>query len=178
MRKHVRMYERMSKLGQMEAFGLAVIVIMISVGLLLFISLRRTIPKENTIQIYVPQQLASNMVESMASTNVAECIDSDTTIARLLDYCSRGINMTKRCNGWEACELVNYTMHLILNKTLEVQGKPYRLFTEGLGWPDDGEIDLVYRNCTDKKPRVNGGTIIVQDITYKTMFLNLYICKQ
>ena len=165
------------KKGQIEAFGLAIIVIMLILGLLLFVALRRGTPKNEPLKIYVPQELASNLIESIASTTVYECTDKKTSVESLMDYCSRGINVTKRC-GYEACPLLNKTMNWILNRTIGVQNYPYRLYTDGLGWPNGGEIELVNRNCTIKKERVHGETYITQSTTYQLLYLNLDICKQ
>jgi hypothetical protein len=170
-------HKRYRKHAQMEAFGLAVIVMLITVGLLLFVAFRNKAPKNEPITTYVPSQMASNFVNSIVSVNVDGCIDVETTVSKLLANCANGDNMTERCNGQEDCPLVNYTINKLLNESLGAQAYSYHLYTQGLGWPNGGELNLTNRECNDKKERVHGYTIIVQE-TYRTIFLNLDICKQ
>jgi len=163
----------------MEAFGLAVIVILVAVGLLLYLTLRSKTPKNEPIKAYIPSELSNNFVNSIISTNVVGCIDVEETVGKLLAYCSSGYNITSRCSGQEACTLVNRTISDILQKSLGQRNDAYVFFTKNLGWPNGGDIILSSRGCAydNKHEGVLGETVTVQEQTYKTIMIDIYICK-
>ncbi|HIH55126.1 hypothetical protein J4399_02475 [Candidatus Woesearchaeota archaeon] len=166
-----------SRKSQMEAFGLALIVIIIIVGFFLFLMFRIKNPIQDYKKQYIAEQMASNYVISVTGIDVRECSAKSYTIRDLLIACARRDNV--QCSGIDACELVNQTLYEITNKSLIAQEFKFRLFTQGLNWPSAGEeINIEHRGCDENDPKDQSGyAILPLHPVPRQIKLILDICK-
>jgi hypothetical protein len=172
---------RIHKRSQLEAFGLAVIVVLLTLGLFIYVSLKRSAPKTTELKDFNCEDISQNFVNTIVLVTVRECYTNSYqfTVADLMRYCSNHENVTARCMGYEACPLLNKTMNEIVGKTLLKQDYSFRLYTKDLGWPQGGELVINNRNCTVNTPKCTPGWVpIVQSGTYQSISLNLDICKK
>ncbi len=108
--------------SQMEIMGLAVIVILISLGIFFII----TINKEgsNIKKSFTQTQLASNILSSMLRTTTLDC--SRNSINQLLKDCAENYNSPNtqlRCqNNQRSCDYLGETISYILGSTLKAWG--------------------------------------------------------
>ena len=105
-KNHMNDYRR----AQIEAFGLAMIVILIIIGFFLVVTLRNKTPPPDFKKDYIADELAQNFVNTIINVNVVECSTNGFTVSDLMKYCAKRENITKRCSGREACDLANYTI--------------------------------------------------------------------
>lgn len=105
----------MKNKGQMEIFGLAIIVILIVVGLLFFA--RFVLMKEPAGRRaeYIYSELSSNMINAYLSTTSADC--SGISMSDLLQDCASGTGII--CDsGLDSCSYAGNAAEMILNMTL------------------------------------------------------------
>ena len=167
----------MNKKSQMEAFGLAIIVVLIILGLFIVISLRNNTVPTDIRREYIFEQLPTNFVTSMADVTVEECYSSKETLERVIRYCALGERKT--CSGIDACTLAKKTILKLLNNTLIKQNYAFHFFTENLDYSGAENIDINNRNCTLNTPKGKRGFVYIplygiQD----SVVLNLDICKK
>ena len=110
------------KKSQMEIMGLAVIVILVSVGILF--ALRFVILKEPTDykKGFTQSELASNMLSSMLRITVGNC--SGMSFTELFQHCARNPSTTDGlCSNFPnlpktSCKFLNHTVQRLFNQTL------------------------------------------------------------
>ena len=166
--------------AQMEMFGLAVIVVMITLGFLFVITFRAAAPKAEFQKDYTYDELAQNFVNSVISVNVRECGTTRITVSDLIKYCNKGEDVTYRCGGQDACLLLNSTLKTILSRTLESRNDAFMLYTEGLNAPGFRDINLTNpnRNCTSRMERGQRGVMPISMFPQPgNVFIYLDICK-
>ncbi len=172
----------MKKRGQMEIIGLAVIVIMLSFGLIF--ALKTMIKPPSKIQeSFAQKQLSQNMIDAMikSSTN---CRSLDLQ-ELLIDCANSGLGGRIECSGVKSCTFVRGAMETILERTLDEWAVPYRLrvYTGNeviIGEPDAG---LYFENM-ECGANIEAGTADVETpgiqplpIESGTLTLMLEICK-
>lgn len=128
----------MKKKSQMEIMGLAIIIILITLGVLFvvqFVVLREPSDIKKT---FTETQMAANMLNSILKTTSKDCYDS--TIVQLLKDCaehSQSPSGLVRCeNDASSCEYANSTIDYIFNKTLVVWGNRSFYFKSYVGASD------------------------------------------
>ena len=172
----IKTNKNINKKSQMEAFGLAIIVVLIIIGLFIFVSLRAKETTTDPRKEYIYDQMASNFVNSIAGVHVKECYENRFTISDLARSCALGENV--QCQGIGACMLLNSTITKVLENTLVKQNFAFRFYTENLNMQGIGEIDI-NRNCTGNMNRGKRGWVDIRlypvpgDIS-----MNLDICKR
>ncbi len=159
----------MRKRGQMEIIGIALVVILVSLGLLFMISfsLQR---RESTIkQTYTHTEMASNVINTVLNTKVESC--KGMLVAELLSECARMGDGALDCEDasftpsggylWhnDTCTKAEAVIGFVLNSTLKVWQKPHHMYTSGL------DMDFMYENC-DKTNLEEGGWSNVESKTF------------
>ncbi len=115
------------KRAQMEAFGLAVIVILIALGILFALQFTVLSPKQELRKPFVEQQLASNLLGAILITSVTQyCPQAKDFTDLFVDYarCDRAVFCTENLN--KSYEYVTENLEAVFNKTLSASNKPYR----------------------------------------------------
>ncbi len=129
--------KKMSKKAQLEILGLAIIVILITLGILFVIKF--VVLKEPTQlrKSYMRTEMASNMLNALVRTDT-DCRRKSVT--ELLQDCANnprdsGGGSIVCETGEYSCEFVNNTIHDITDQTFGVWNIDYEL----LIWLEDGE---------------------------------------
>jgi hypothetical protein len=168
------------KKSQMEVFGLAMIVVLITIGFFIFVSLRNQNPPQDIKKDYITDETATNFINSIINVDVKECYENGYTIARLIKFCRT--NEAVSCDGahgTDACYLANATIYDILNKTLIKQNYHFWLHTENLGWTNNagGEINISNGHCGEAESKGMQGTFPVSLYPIPGhVYLNLDLC--
>lgn len=165
--------------GQIETFGLAFIVILISIGFFIFISFKSQ-QEEKIPQIdFTVDKLASDFILAISDVNVENC--EEYTIEDLIVDCARDKRIM--CNGYDSCEAVNESIYILLNKTFMEQNTAFRFYSENIKYEDEsGQIqellNFTNRNCTEKSRRQGkAGTRIISLYPMQSnVYLSLNIC--
>lgn len=162
------------KKAQLELFGLIIIVIFLSLGLLLVVSYMMK-PGEEVRQSYVEVELASNTLSAMLKSVSPECNNQDLTA--LLQDCanSGGITGSYICDNEEdSCEYARNTVGNILDQTLKEWKYSYRL----IAYRDPATNILYFDNkdCTPEKEKEKPA-IFHLPLDYGVLTVRLDICK-
>lgn len=158
---------RTSKKAQMEVLGLAVIVILMSLGMLFIVKFVILDPSTNTKASYTHTQMASNTLNSLLKTTTP-CQGTDVTVL-LKDYVT---SARIQCENGTSGEQLEEIFDTVFNQTLDTWKKNY-LFTVYMG--DDYYFINENGNCT--------GLTQKQSETFPlptergTLFLTLDICS-
>jgi hypothetical protein len=162
--------------GQIEIFGLAVIVILISIGFFIFVSLKAQHPTENPQKEYTNDKLANDFVLSILDVNVKDC---DTfTLKDLIVDCGRDRKID--CGGTSSCFAANKTITDLLNGTFMVMNTKFRFYSENLKDNAGREIiNITHLNCTSNMRQGQRGTAIISLYPWpNNVYLNMNICYQ
>jgi hypothetical protein len=172
MRPRIRLQD---KKAQLEAYGLAVIVILVIIGIFLVVSLRSHDQSPDIKKDYIYEQLPTDFVTSVVGITVDECRNERYTIGNLLRSCALGEG--KSCMGMDACELANKTLTEIVKKSLVAQNYGFRMYTVNLDW-EGHEIMIVNRGCTANSEKGKTGSAVITKYPQpEPLFLNLEICR-
>lgn len=134
----------MRKKSQMELIGIAIVVVLVSLGMLYVVSFNLSSKQSKLKKTFTHTELASNTISAMLKTKAVQC--GDVTITELLQDCVRGSSIN--CNGTSSCDYANKTIGFILNKTLIKYKKAYNLTVS------QTNISFLVKNCSE-------------DLTYK-----------
>lgn len=108
----------------MEIMGLAVIMILVSLGMLFIIQFNLNKEPSSLKKTYTQTQLASNILSSFLRTTVIQC--SQNSYGELLKDCAENLNTPNtqlRCeNNERSCEYVKATAAVFFNATLNTWG--------------------------------------------------------
>lgn len=122
----------MSSRGQMEIFGLVVIVILLAIGLLFAITILTKTPTRETQRVKESVQ-AANFLNTMMGTTSVGC--AKRSARELLQNCalatSEWVGATLCEGGLNTCELLQNMVSTMLNQTLGTWGKNYRFYMNG-----------------------------------------------
>ena len=121
-----------SKRGQMEIFGLVVIVILLAIGLLFAIIILTKTPTREIQRVKESVQ-AANFLNTMMGTTSIGC--AKRSARELLQNCalatSEWVGATTCESGQNTCELLQSMISTMLNQTLGEWGKNYRFYMNG-----------------------------------------------
>jgi hypothetical protein len=111
------------KKSQAEIIGLVIIVLLITVGLLLYVKFVVFKPESDTKVDYIDSELASNMINVLLKTST-DCKKSSMT--ELFQDCAGFKRIDCDDDGTkDSCNKINEVSEEIFNNTLEKWKKPY-----------------------------------------------------
>jgi len=116
----------MNKKSQLEVMGLAVIVILVSVGILLVIQYTAREPEDSTFQSYSETQLDANFLNALLRTTAHDC--DNRQMPKLFQDCASNPGSPEIfCRGGftSSCEYLKETLEDILNNTMDQWKKEY-----------------------------------------------------
>jgi len=164
----------LDKKAQIEMMGLTVIVVLVSVGLLFFISFKLTpqdvqpAPKQQ----YSEKQLATNYIQAALKTTTG-C--KDLNLQEILQDCA--LYKELDCLVEDSCFHVNLTLNNITNGSLDVWKQPYHFKIE-----HGNEIlyNKSKRGCNKFMPSEATGfqPITLYPDDKKPILVTLRVCKQ
>lgn len=155
----------MSK-GQMEIFGLVLVVILIGLGLLFAVFMMST-PSETPVKESI---VASNFLNTMMSTSAVGC--GKNTVRDLLRDCAlSGPNAFVCENGKSSCVFASEIIESVLDGSLSVWGKNYEIVFEG----SDFIADLSFKSgeCFGEVEAASRPEKLTSTLDYK---ITLLIC--
>jgi hypothetical protein len=162
--------------GQIEMFGLAFIVILISIGFFIYVSIKSQETTPTPQKDFTKDKLASDFILAIGEVSMENCEQYD--LEDLIIDCAK--NNRINCGENNSCITVNNSIALMLNSTFNVKGISYRFYSENLKYPSSSSKELLnfsYRNCTETSPQGKSGTRIIRLYPIQAnVFLNLNIC--
>lgn len=159
----------MSKKGQGEIIGLALIVLILLIGFILYISLRGKGGITSSVENIQYNNLASLELSAILNTYVDEC---GFSVAILVKQCLKG----KPCSNYEGdvCELLKNYLEKIFEKSFDKWGRRYRLYVK------DNEGKINYPEEEKRRCNINEDTLGVATqaipLSPGTAELRLEIC--
>ena len=178
-----------NKSGQMEAVGLVVIVILITLGMLFMAQF--ALKESPTKKIFTRKGLAYSTMSSLMKTTVTDnCVqnlrqDSLPQIGKdLLEDCAlhadtmpEGYSLY-RCGGKHSCAYVNKTVSELLEETLGTWHKKYEFVSEII--PFEGraiELLRIGEGCPKTKERDSSGNFPIPVEGAGLVQNVLYVCE-
>lgn len=155
-----------NKKSQAEIVGLAIIVILITIGLLFFVKFGILNKKDDIKGSFIDSELANNMIDVLLKTTT-DCKGSD--VSDLFQDCAAFNNID--CDGMNSYEKLNETIDKIFSKTLEKWKKSYE-FSAYRG--SEQIMKRNYGNCNRYSNRESKTYPIPTD--KGTLFITLDIC--
>ncbi len=123
------------KKAQMEVMGLAIIVILITLGLLFVVKFVVLKEPSEIKKTFTRSQMAANMLNSILKTNSKDCYGA--TISYLLrdcaDYYQNPLGLTVCENNEDSCEYADSTIKYIFKQTFEAWGNQSFYFSAFVG---------------------------------------------
>ena len=161
------------KRGQIEVFGLAFIVILISIGFFIYVSMKSQQKQDNPQKEYTNDKLANDFVLSILDVNIANC--KEFTVKDLIVDCARDRRI--KCNGIDSCLAVNESIRVMLNKTFMEQRSKFRFYSENLYYNNVELLNFTNLNCTQYARQGQRGVAIISLYPTPTnVYLNMNIC--
>jgi len=164
--------------GQIETFGLAFIVILISIGFFIFVSFKSQEPKPTPQKDFTTDKVASDFILAISDVNVENCTEYDVEDL-IIDCATRNNRIT--CGTDNSCVAVNKSIYSMLNSTFIKQNIAFRFYSENIiyndGAGDKELLNFTNRNCTDKSAQGKSGTRIISLYPLQNnVYLTLNIC--
>ena len=121
----------MMKKSQMEIMGLAIIVVLLTLGILFVVQFVVLKEPSDIKKTFTKSQMAANMLNSILKTNSKDCYDN--TITQLLqdctDYNENPAGLIICENNLNSCEYANSTIRYIFDNTLAEWGNQIFYFS-------------------------------------------------
>lgn len=115
--------------SQMEIFGLVIVVLLVSIGLLFAVFVLTKPPAEEVART-TESIVAANFLNTMFSTSAIGC--GKRTVRHLVQDCAiSGVNAARCENGLNTCEFAEKIIAHMLNTTLGRWGKDYQFSIDG-----------------------------------------------
>jgi hypothetical protein len=148
-----------SRKAQMEIMGLALIIVLLTLGILFVVQFM--VPKGDQRSIaksYTESQLAANMLNTILKSTAKDC--NNQVLITLFQDCASGSSIV--CNdGTSSCYYLNKTVEYILNETLVFWKKDFWFIASktpivfGTGCPGE-------RESTQTPIQTDAGTMIIR----------------
>ncbi len=143
--------------GQMEVFGLIVIVVIIALGFFFYTAFKLREKPISAQRAFIYKELPNNLVVSMMDIEVAQC--PAFSVKDLLKDCAT--SKTINCAGANSCTAANTAIGAMLDVTLKQQGYPYYFSTKGLSTNPSTEIKIGTDCKTAKYKNTDAGTTLI-----------------
>jgi len=171
-----------SKRGQIEAFGLTFIVILISIGFFIFISFKAGQPKENPQKEFTNDKLANDFVLSILDVSVQDC--EQYTVKDLIIDCARDHRIYCKDTGSggdgsdiDSCIAVNKSIDTMLNRTFMTTRTKFRFYSENIYYEGKELINITNLNCTSTSVQGQRGVAVISLYPASlNVYLNMNIC--
>lgn len=165
---------RKIKLGQSEIFGLIIIVILLTLGMVFIISAKSTQDKKNRKSNYLDQTLAQNTINAMLNMKT-ECkpgLNTGIKLSQLIIDCADRQAIFCTSTSETSCEYINRTIKNLLDLTLEKWNKAYYFNISDTG------ISFSTKKCNPRS-RYEREPPGKQPIPIRTKSIQMYlmICK-
>ncbi len=160
--------------GQIEAFGLAFIVILIVIGFFIYTGIKSQKQTPTPQKDYTKDKLASDFIMTIGNVNVENC--EEYTVEELLTDCAKDKRIL--CGGIDSCTAINKSIYMMLNRTFIETNTPFRLYSSNIKYINsDGQSEELFnfsnRNCTDKSNQGKAGSRVI--ILYPLPNANIYL---
>lgn len=155
--------------SQMEIFGLVLIIILVTLGLL-FAVVVLTRPSDTGVSYVKESMMASNFLNTMLSTTAVGC--GSRTLRNVLQDCGSSSTPSMCSNGMNTCEFAKEVVGHMLDRTLREWGKDYQFFVEG-----PGGLDSVSIKTADCAGEIEGASRPEKVTPSLDMVVNLRICR-
>lgn len=161
---------RSGKKSQMEIMGLALVVVLISLGLLFFIKFSiRESESPNIRKSVTESALASNLLSTMLSTTAKDC--SLIEIKDLVHDCASN-NQIVCENNQGSCEYLNSFFDTIFKETLESWNRSYEFTVTNI--PENYDLDRKFGDCSGE---LESKFFAIPAENGKNVVLTLNICR-
>ncbi|MGV8172327.1 MAG: hypothetical protein ACP5OA_06570 [Candidatus Woesearchaeota archaeon] len=159
--------------GQIEMFGLAFIIVLISVGFFIFVSIKSQQKIPSPQKEFTNNKLANDFVLSILDVNVDGC--TGFSVKDLIVDCARDHRLT--CGPYDSCEAVNRSINYMLYRTFMSRRTSFRIYSENLQVSDRELINVTYLNCTEDSSQGQSGLAIISLYPKAgNVYLNMNIC--
>jgi hypothetical protein len=171
--------EHKNKLGQIEMFGLAFIVILISIGFFIFVSFKSGQPKENPQKEFTNDKLANDFVLSILDVSVQDC--EQYTVKDLIVDCARDHRIScidiESGDNINSCVAVNESIYTMLNHTFMATNTKFRFYSENIYYQGQELINITNLDCTASSRQGQRGVAVISLYpTSLNVYLNMNIC--
>jgi len=159
------------KKAQMEIMGLAIIVVLLSVGMLFAVSYMVRRPQSDIKKTYTYSETASNLLGAVLKTS-SDC--SQTTFSELFYDCGRG-GILRCTEDQNSCEYLEENMQKILDATLKNIKYEFKADVTLTAGESESKI-LINNDCTTKFGQVKMYPLPLHPYP-GTLFITLRICQ-
>ena len=155
--------------SQMEIFGLVLIIILVTLGLL-FAVVVMTRPSDTGVSYVKESMMASNFLNTMLSTSAIGC--GSRTVRNVLQDCGASSTPSICANGMNTCEFAKDIISQMLSSTLGKWGKDYHFFIEGPAGLKS--VNIKTADCTGE---IEGASRPEKVTPALDMVVNLRVCR-
>ncbi|MFW5746215.1 MAG: hypothetical protein ACOCWQ_01550 [Nanoarchaeota archaeon] len=162
--------DRMGKKGQTEMLGFAMVILLVSVGMLFVISFIVLRAPSDIKRVFTDKQLAVNMNDALLSATTS-C--NGMSFEDLITDCAENGDVV--CpGGLDSCMFVQTELQHVFGQTLEVWGKSYRYQVYLQNTPEEPLVKLQQGTCNKE---LEPG-IFYLPTDRGTIFVRLDICAE
>ncbi|MFH0869932.1 MAG: hypothetical protein V1866_02655 [archaeon] len=140
-----------SRRAQLEMIGIIVIVIIVMTVLMIYLVYKINNPVKDVRTVYINGEIATNLLITFTKTNIAEC--HDIALSELITDCAKEYHSIT-CFGRSSCEMVNTSLHGLVNVTLVEWNARFRLAVGGT------DIEIMNDFCGVKAKKIRGFTVL------------------
>lgn len=141
----------LSRRAQLEMIGIIVIVIIVVTVLLIYLVYKLNNPAKDVRTVYINGEIATNLLITLTKVNIAEC--HDIALSELITDCAKEYHSIT-CFGKSSCEMVNASLHDLVNTTLVDWNSRFKLSVGGT------DIEILNDFCGAKAKKIRGFTVL------------------
>jgi hypothetical protein len=177
-----RDYRDECRRGQIETFGLAFIIVLISIGFFIFVSFKSQQKQDNPQKEFTNDKLASDFALAILDVSVDDC--REFTVQDLIIDCGRDhrincVDANACCGDSNSCVALNKSIGIMLNKTFVVRNTKFRFYSENLIYEGNELLNFTNLNCTASSSQGRAGEARIPLYPVPTnVYLTLNICYQ